>query len=68
MIPKPDGSERELGIPTCTDRLIRRALLQVLQPLLDKVDKFCWSREATAWRATLTTATSMLEAFERASG
>ena len=35
MIPKPDGSERELGIPTCTDRLIRRALLQVLQPLLD---------------------------------
>ena len=35
MILKPDGSQRELGIPTVTDRLIQQALLQVLQPLLD---------------------------------
>jgi group II intron reverse transcriptase/maturase len=35
VIPKPDGGERELGIPTVTDRLIQQALLQVLQPLLD---------------------------------
>lgn len=34
-IPKPDGSERELGIPSVTDRLIQQALLQVLQPLID---------------------------------
>jgi group II intron reverse transcriptase/maturase len=34
-IPKPDGGERELGIPTVTDRLIQQALLQILQPLLD---------------------------------
>lgn len=34
-IPKPDGSERELGIPTVTDRLIQQALLQVLQPIID---------------------------------
>jgi RNA-directed DNA polymerase len=34
-IPKPEGGERELGIPTVTDRLIQQALLQVLQPLLD---------------------------------
>ncbi len=35
-IPKPDGNgERELGIPTVTDRLIQQALLQVLQPILD---------------------------------
>lgn len=34
-IPKPDGSERELGIPTVTDRLVQQALLQVLQPLID---------------------------------
>jgi RNA-directed DNA polymerase len=34
-IPKLDGGERELGIPTVTDRLIQQALLQVLQPLLD---------------------------------
>ncbi|RII82027.1 group II intron reverse transcriptase/maturase [Neopusillimonas maritima] len=35
MIPKSDGSQRELGIPTVTDRLIQQALLQVLQPVLD---------------------------------
>jgi len=34
-IPKPDGGQRDLGIPTVTDRLIQQALLQVLQPLLD---------------------------------
>jgi RNA-directed DNA polymerase len=35
MIPKPDGGERELGVPTVTDRLVQQALLQVLQPILD---------------------------------
>lgn len=35
-IPKPDGGERELGIPTVTDRLVQQALLQVLQPILDR--------------------------------
>jgi len=35
LIPKPDGGQRELGIPTVTDRLIQQALLQVLQPILD---------------------------------
>jgi RNA-directed DNA polymerase len=34
-IPKPEGGERELGIPTVTDRLIQQAVLQVLQPILD---------------------------------
>ncbi len=34
-IPKPDGGERELGIPTVLDRLIQQALLQVLQPRFD---------------------------------
>ena len=34
-MPKPEGGERELGIPTVTDRLIQQALLQVLQPILD---------------------------------
>ena len=34
-ISKPEGGERELGIPTVTDRLIQQALLQVLQPVLD---------------------------------
>lgn len=35
LIPKPEGGQRELGIPTVTDRLIQQALLQVLQPILD---------------------------------
>lgn len=35
MIPKADGSQRELGIPTVLDRLIQQALLQVLQPIVD---------------------------------
>ncbi len=35
VIPKSDGSQRELGIPTVLDRLIQQATLQVLQPLID---------------------------------
>ena len=34
-IPKPNGGERLLGIPTVQDRLVQQALLQVLQPILD---------------------------------
>ncbi len=36
LIPKPDGSQRKLGIPTVLDRLIQQALLQILQPEWDK--------------------------------
>ncbi len=35
LIPKSDGGERELGIPTALDRFIQQALLQVLQPRFD---------------------------------
>lgn len=35
FIPKPDGSERPLGVPTVLDRLIQQALAQVLTPLFD---------------------------------
>ena len=34
-IPKPDGSMRQLGIPTVRDRLVQQAILQVLEPILD---------------------------------
>jgi RNA-directed DNA polymerase len=34
-IPKPNGGERELGIPTALDRVIQQAILQILSPLLD---------------------------------
>lgn len=35
-IPKPDGGERLLGIPTVVDRLIQQALHQVLSSLFEK--------------------------------
>ena len=35
MIPKPDGGERQLGIPTVLDRLIQQALHQALSPIFD---------------------------------
>lgn len=34
-IPKPDGSERNLGIPNVQERLIQQAVLQVLTPIFD---------------------------------
>jgi RNA-directed DNA polymerase len=34
-IPKPDGSKRQLGIPTVVDRMIQQAILQELEPLFD---------------------------------
>lgn len=35
FIPKPDGSQRALGIPTVLDRLIQQAIAQVLTPIYD---------------------------------
>ncbi len=34
-IPKPNGGERLLGIPTVTDRVIQQAIAQVLGPIFD---------------------------------
>ena len=34
-IPKPGGGVRQLCIPTVADRLVQKAILQVLDPLLD---------------------------------
>lgn len=36
MIPKPDGGERALGIPTVVDRLIQQAIHQVVSPIFNK--------------------------------
>ena len=34
-IPKPDGGERKLGIPTVLDRLVQQALHQSLSPIFE---------------------------------
>jgi RNA-directed DNA polymerase len=34
-IPKPDGGERHLGIPSVRDRVVQQALLDILQPVFD---------------------------------
>ena len=36
-IPKPQGGERLLGIPTVTDRVIQQAIAQVLTPIFEPV-------------------------------
>lgn len=35
-IPKPNGGERTLGIPTVTDRIIQQAIAQVLSPIYER--------------------------------
>jgi len=35
-IPKPDGGVRKLGVPAVLDRFIQQAVMQVLQPELDR--------------------------------
>lgn len=37
QIPKPNGSKRQLGIPTVKDRIVQQALAQVLTPMYEKV-------------------------------
>jgi len=35
MIPKPDGGQRRLGVPSVVDRLIQQAIAQILVPVFD---------------------------------
>lgn len=35
FIPKPDGSERPLGVPIVLDRMIQQAIAQVMNPLFE---------------------------------
>ena len=35
-IPKPDGGQRKLGIPTVIDRMVQQAISQVLTPIFEK--------------------------------
>jgi group II intron reverse transcriptase/maturase len=35
-IPKPDGGKRQLGVPTVIDRMVQQAIVQVLQPIVER--------------------------------
>ena len=35
FIPKPDGSQRPLGVPTVLDRVIQQAVAQILNPVFE---------------------------------
>ncbi len=36
IIPKPDGGERKIGIPTVRDRVVQQVLLDILQPIFEE--------------------------------
>ena len=37
QIPKPDGTKRNLGIPSVKDRWLQQAVYQVLNPIFEEV-------------------------------
>jgi len=59
-IPKPNGGERKLGIPTVKDRLVQQAIHQVLSPRYERV----FSQSSFGFRPNR----SAHDALEKASG
>jgi len=53
-IPKPDGSQRPLGIPTVKDRVVQTAALVVLEPIFEadlQPEQYAYRPERGAWDA-----------------
>ncbi len=60
MIPKPNGGERQLGIPTVKDRVIQQAIAQVLTPIYEQQ----FSEHSYGFRPRR----SAIQALQKASG
>jgi len=62
-IPKPGGGERELGVPTVTDRFLQQALSQVLSPIFEPAfsDRSFGFREGRSAHQAVTAARAMVE-------
>jgi RNA-directed DNA polymerase len=53
-IPKPDGSQRPLGIPTVKDRVVQTAALLVLEPIFEadmQPEQYAYRPDRGAWDA-----------------
>lgn len=53
-IPKPDGSQRPLGIPTVKDRVVQTAAVLVLEPIFEadlQPEQYAYRPERGAWDA-----------------
>lgn len=71
QIPKPDGSMRNLGIPTVIDRVIQQAILQRLQPVWDptfSASSYGFRRSPVACDGVLADALRTLGAASRGGG
>jgi RNA-directed DNA polymerase len=53
-IPKPDGTQRPLGIPTVKDRVVQTAVLLILEPIFEtdlQPEQYAYRPERGAWEA-----------------
>jgi len=53
-IPKPDGTQRPLGIPTVKDRVVQTAVLLILEPIFEtdlQPEQYAYRPEHGAWEA-----------------